>query len=62
MSRQAENAARAHGVEVLALDRHTLKRPDAKGVLLGFAAFDHETLRAGVIQLAAALSRRHATP
>ena len=57
-SRQAENAAATHGVEALALDRYTLKRPDPKGVLLGFAAFDENTLRAGVIQLAAALNRR----
>ena len=57
-SRQAENAAATNGVEALALDRYTLKRPDPKGVLLGFAAFDENTLRAGVIQLAAALGRR----
>ncbi len=58
-SRQAENAAAAQGVEALALDRYTLKRPDPKGVLLGFAALDEGTLRSGVIQLATALNRRH---
>jgi GntR family transcriptional regulator / MocR family aminotransferase len=56
-SRQAETAAAAHGVEVLALDRYTLKRPDPKGVLLGFAAFDEAAIRKGVVQLAAALSQ-----
>jgi GntR family transcriptional regulator/MocR family aminotransferase len=55
-SRQAEKAAATHGVEVLALDRYTLKRPDPKGVLLGFAAFDEAAIRKGVVQLAAALS------
>ena len=60
-SRQAEIAAAAHGVEALALDRFTLKRPDPKGVLLGFAAFDEGTIRDGVIQLAAALSRPSAS-
>jgi GntR family transcriptional regulator / MocR family aminotransferase len=56
-SRQAETAAAAHGVEVLALDRFTLKRPDPKGVLLGFAAFDEVTIREGLVRLTAALSR-----
>ena len=56
--RQADNAAATHGVEALALDRYTLKRPTPKGVLLGFAAFDENTVRTGVIQLAAALGRR----
>jgi GntR family transcriptional regulator/MocR family aminotransferase len=58
-SRQAEKAAATHGVEVLALDRYTLKRPDPKGVLLGFAAYDEAALREGLVQLAAALSRRN---
>lgn len=57
-SRQAETAAAAHGVVTLALDRFTLKRPDPKGLVLGFADFDESTLRQGLIQLAAALSRR----
>lgn len=54
-SRQAETAAAAHGIEALALDRYTLKRPDPKGLLLGFAAFDEATIRKGLIKLATAL-------
>jgi GntR family transcriptional regulator / MocR family aminotransferase len=57
-SRQAENAAATHGVEVVAIDRYTLKCPDPKGVLLGFAAFDEVMIRAGLTKLAAALDRR----
>ena len=57
-SRQAEKAAAAHDVEVVAIDRYTLKSPDPKGVLLGFAAFDEAAIRAGLINLAAALDRR----
>jgi GntR family transcriptional regulator/MocR family aminotransferase len=54
-SRQAEKAAAAHDVEVVAMDRYTLKSPDPKGVLLGFAAFNEATIRTGLIKLAAAL-------
>jgi len=57
-SRQAERASAAHGVEVFALDRYTLKQPDPKGVLLGFASFDEAAIRQGVLQLAAALDRK----
>ena len=57
-SREAETAAAAHGVEAVGLDRYTLKRPDPKGVLLGFAAFDEATIREGLDRLAAALSPR----
>jgi len=57
-SREAEKAAAARGVEAVALDRYTLKAPDPKGVLLGFAAFDEIAIRAGVIELAAALGQR----
>ncbi len=57
-SRQAESIAAQHGLETRALDRFTLKRPDPKGLLLGFAAFDEKAIRAGVVQLATALSRR----
>jgi GntR family transcriptional regulator/MocR family aminotransferase len=60
-SKPAELQASAHGVETRALDRFTLKRSDPRGLLLGFAAFDEKTLRQGVVQLAAALSR-HQTP
>src|ERR1044071_3573743 len=58
-SREAEQAAAAHGVEAVALDRYTLKRPDPQGVLLGFAAFDEATIRDGLDRLAAALGRRN---
>jgi GntR family transcriptional regulator/MocR family aminotransferase len=57
-SRQAETAAAAHGLETRALDRFIFKRPDPKGLLLGFAAFSEETIRQGLVQLAAALERR----
>ncbi|HEX8556557.1 MAG TPA: PLP-dependent aminotransferase family protein [Pyrinomonadaceae bacterium] len=58
-SREAETAAAAHGVEAVALDRYTLKRPDPKGVLLGFAAFDEAAIRGGLERLATAFSRRN---
>jgi len=56
-SRQAETAAAARDIEVFALDRYTLKRPDPKGLLLGFAAFDETAIRKGLIQLAGALDQ-----
>ncbi len=56
-SRQAEKAAATHDVEVVAMDRYTLKVPDPEGVLLGFAAFDEATIRAGLNRLAVALGR-----
>jgi GntR family transcriptional regulator/MocR family aminotransferase len=55
-SRQAEKAADPRGVEVIGLDRYTLKRPDPKGVLLGFAAFPETAIRQGLVRLAKALS------
>jgi GntR family transcriptional regulator / MocR family aminotransferase len=57
-SRQAEKAAATHDVEVVAIDRYSLKSPDPKGVVLGFAAFDEATIRAGLIRLATALEGR----
>jgi GntR family transcriptional regulator / MocR family aminotransferase len=54
---QAEKAAAECDVEVVALDRFTLQSPDPKGVLLGFAAFDEKSIRAGLIKLATALGR-----
>ncbi len=57
-SREAERAALSHDVEVVALDRYTLKRPDPKGVILGFAAFDESTIHEGLGRLAVAFSRR----
>jgi GntR family transcriptional regulator/MocR family aminotransferase len=38
------------------LDRFTLRRPDPKALLLGFAAFDETAIRQGLIRLAKALS------
>jgi GntR family transcriptional regulator/MocR family aminotransferase len=56
-SREAEQAALAGGVEVLGLDRFTLKRPDPKGLLLGFAAFGEPVIHEGLVRLATALGR-----
>lgn len=58
-SRDAEKAAAAHVVEVIALDRYTLKQPDPKAVLMGFAAFDEKTIQKGLVQLATALDRKN---
>jgi GntR family transcriptional regulator/MocR family aminotransferase len=55
-SRQAETLAAAQGVEVLAVDRCTLKRPDPNALLLGFGGFDELAIRQGLIRLAKALS------
>jgi len=55
---QAETQAATAGIEAIALDRYTLKRPDPGGLLLGFAAFDEDTIRQGVRRLAAALERK----
>jgi GntR family transcriptional regulator / MocR family aminotransferase len=60
-SREAEAAAARHGVEVLALDRYTLKRPDPKGLILGFAAYDEAAIQAALVRLAAGLSRPSAS-
>jgi GntR family transcriptional regulator / MocR family aminotransferase len=57
-SGEAEKRARARGVDVIGLDRFTFKCPDPQGLLLGFAAFDEVTIRKGLIELSAALSRR----
>jgi DNA-binding transcriptional MocR family regulator len=57
-SRQAESAARSHGIETMALDRFTLSGTDPRGILLGFAAFDHRAIKRGVASLALALSKR----
>jgi GntR family transcriptional regulator/MocR family aminotransferase len=54
-SGQAEKAAAAHNIEVMALDRYTLRSTDPKGLLLGFATFDEKAIRAGLRHLAAAL-------
>jgi GntR family transcriptional regulator/MocR family aminotransferase len=54
-SRQAEKLA-AQVVEVLAVDRFTLRRPDPNALLLGFGGFDESAIRQGLIRLAKALS------
>ena len=54
-SQAAETAATTAGVECMGLHRFTLKQPDPKGLLLGFAAFDEATIRKGVHDLASAL-------
>jgi GntR family transcriptional regulator/MocR family aminotransferase len=59
-SRQAESAAKSHGLETMALDRFTLSGTDPQGVLLGFAAFDHSVIRRGVASLARALETNSA--
>jgi GntR family transcriptional regulator/MocR family aminotransferase len=56
-SRQAEKASAARGVEAIGIDRYTLKRPDPKGVLLGFAAHTEPAIRKAVIQLSRALGQ-----
>jgi len=55
-SRQAEKLAAAQGVEALAVDRFTLRRPDPKALLLGFGGFDELAIRQGLDRLAKALS------
>jgi GntR family transcriptional regulator/MocR family aminotransferase len=54
-SRQAEKVAAAQGIEVLGVDRCTLRRPDPKALLLGFGGFSEPAIRQGLIQLAKAL-------
>jgi GntR family transcriptional regulator/MocR family aminotransferase len=56
-SRQAEKLATSHGIEVLAVDRCTLKRPDPKALLLGFGEFNALAIRQGLIRLAKSLSQ-----
>lgn len=56
-SRQAEAAAAARNIETRALDRFTLQRPDPRGLLLGFAAFDESAILRALPFLAEALSR-----
>ena len=55
-SRHAEKMAAAQGVEVLAVDRCTLRRPDPKALILGFGGFDESAIRQGLIRLGKALS------
>jgi GntR family transcriptional regulator / MocR family aminotransferase len=55
-SRQAETLAAAQGIEVLAVDRYTLRRTDPKALVLGFAAYDETAIERGLVRLAKALS------
>jgi GntR family transcriptional regulator/MocR family aminotransferase len=55
---EAESAAAAHTVEVLGLNRFTLKQCDPQGVLLGFGGFNEATIREGLTRLARALGVR----
>jgi GntR family transcriptional regulator/MocR family aminotransferase len=55
-SRQAETLAAAQGIEVLAVDRYTLRRPDPKALVLGFAGYDEAAIEQGLVRLAKALS------
>jgi len=55
-SRQAEKLAAVQGLEVLAVDRCTLRRPDPKALLLGFGGFNELAIRQGLLRLAKALS------
>ena len=57
-SRRAEKLAADRGIEALAVDRFTLRRPDPRALLLGFAAFDEGAIRRALIRLARALSSR----
>src|SRR6185312_6688535 len=60
-SHQAEAAAAAHNIETRSLDRFTLERPDPRGLLLGFAAFDEVAIQRGLIRLAEALDKGRQT-
>jgi GntR family transcriptional regulator / MocR family aminotransferase len=55
-SRQAEKLAAAQGIEVLGVDRCTLRRLDPNALLLGFGGFDELAIRKGLIRLAKALN------
>ncbi len=55
ISLHAEQLAAAHGIEVLAVGRCTLKRPDPSALLLGFGGFNELALQQGLIRLAKAL-------
>lgn len=54
-SRREEELAAGQGIEVLAVDRCTLRRPDPNALLLGFGGFDELAIRQGLIRLAKAL-------
>jgi GntR family transcriptional regulator/MocR family aminotransferase len=50
-SRQAEEAATAHGLESMGLHRFSLQARDHKGLLLGFGAFDEKLIRQAIVML-----------
>jgi GntR family transcriptional regulator/MocR family aminotransferase len=54
-SREAEEAAAAHKIETMGIDRFALRRTDVQGLVLGFAAFDEKQIRQGITGLASAL-------
>jgi GntR family transcriptional regulator / MocR family aminotransferase len=54
-SRRAERLAADQGIEVLAVDRFTLRRPDPKALLIGFAGYDEPAIGEGLVRLAKAL-------
>ena len=60
-SRRAEKLAASHGVEVLGVDRYTLRRPDPNALLLGFGGFDEFSIRQGLIRLTRALTKSDLT-
>lgn len=55
-SRQAEAAAAARGIEVMALDRFSLTPTVSRGLLLGFAPFNEHEIDRAVATLAAVLA------
>jgi GntR family transcriptional regulator / MocR family aminotransferase len=57
-SRRAERLAADQGIEVLAVDRFTLRLPDPKALLIGFAGYDETAIGEGLVRLAKALSRQ----
>jgi GntR family transcriptional regulator/MocR family aminotransferase len=57
-SREAEEAAAAHKIETMGIDRFALRRTQRHGLVLGFGAFDESQIRRGLIGLAAALEGR----
>jgi GntR family transcriptional regulator/MocR family aminotransferase len=54
-SRQAEKLAADQGIEVLAVDRYTFRRPDPKALLIGFAGYDEAAIHESLIRLSRAL-------
>jgi GntR family transcriptional regulator / MocR family aminotransferase len=55
-SRQAERLAAAQDIEVLSVDRCTLRRSDLKALIFGFGGFDERTIEQGLVRLAKAWS------